>query len=491
MELFNTASAELSFVASATLGLPYSIDALQQLLNALIEARLGNAAMRPDGSDLLRSLKLDSETSREVTLRKFRMQATRAARETVYYGELFQRLGLDPARLNHEDIPRIPVTTKDAIRDHPYDFVCRSAKVALIATTTGTTGKHTRVCFSAEEMEVFMLLCAINNLMIADFVPDDVVLLSAASRATLGNLTAFGCVGLTGATVVHGGQAEHEETLTMLAEARPIPGKRSRVSVLQAYPSYLGELVEVGLQMGFGPSNFALKRIDTGGEIVTKGLKERAKQLFGPVSYYEGYGMTETWGTGAELCPEGHLHYGTSSGLWEFLNPETGAPAQPGEVATLVATPLPPARETTLLLRYDTRDLVRMLSEPPTCSAKQLPATTNLLGKMRLCVQHDGGWTFPRDVVEALEALEAVPLPARFGFWAVEGGVAVEVVARGEHSATQQTIRDSLEARGSPVKELHIRASRTELVHPYPLRCDLREITRFQGPEKPGGSQPS
>jgi len=60
---------------------------------------------------------------------------------------------------------------------------------------------------------------------------------------------------------------------------------------------------------------------------------------------------------------------------------------------------------------------------------------------VRLAVRHEeGGWTFPRDVLEALEACEEVPLPARHGFWAVPGSVAVEVVIRGSRSRARGAI---------------------------------------------------
>jgi hypothetical protein len=54
-----------------------------------------------------------------------------------------------------------------------------------------------------------------------------------------------------------------------------------------------------------------------------------------------------------------------------------------------------------------------VLDGPLACTLRTQPATSDLLGKRRLAVRHDAGWTFPRQVLEALEALEAVPLPAR------------------------------------------------------------------------------
>lgn len=63
----------------------------------------------------------------EINLRRFRSQAARAARDTVYYGELFARLDLDPAKLRWEELGRIPFTPKNDLRDRADEFVRRGA----------------------------------------------------------------------------------------------------------------------------------------------------------------------------------------------------------------------------------------------------------------------------------------------------------------------------------------------------------------------------
>jgi hypothetical protein len=70
-----------------------------------------------------------------------------------------------------------------------------------------------------------------------------------------------------------------------------------------------------------------------------------------------------------------------------------------------------------------------------------------------------------------------VPLPARYGVWAVPGGVAVEVVVRLATLQARRGIETSLQEQGVPVQELHLREDRSQLQHPIPLRGDLREHT--------------
>ena len=149
-----------------------------------------------------------------------------------------------------------------------------------------------------------------------------------------------------------------------------------------------------------------------------------------------------------------------------------------------MATPLPPYRDTTILLRYDTQDVARSLAGPLGCELRDRPATGPLLGKLRLAVRHEDGYAFPRDILEALEEEENVPLPARYGLWAVEGGVGVEAVTRPSGPGVHRSIAARLEERGVPVRELRLVEHPSDLRRPVPLRCDLKEIS-FGAPRTP------
>jgi phenylacetate-coenzyme A ligase PaaK-like adenylate-forming protein len=332
-----------------------------------------------------------------------------------------------------------------------------------------------------------MALGAIRLLLGGAMGAEDIVQVNTSSRATLGNLCFAGACARVGALVCPVGLVDPATSLELLAEPRRLTGRRSTASILLTYPSYLGELTTVGLERGYGPGDFGLERIVVGGEIVTEGLKRRCQRLFGPVRFDEGYAMTETWGMGAQRCPDGHLHFEPTQGLLEVLDPDSGAPTGPGEVGTIVATPFPPYRDATIVLRYDTEDLVRTLVGPLTCGLRHLPATSDLLGKRRLAVRHDAGWVAPRDVLEALESIEDVPLPARCGFSAVPGGVAIEVVVRQGSPQAHASIGRRLQEHGVPVRELRLVGGRDELRHPLPLRGDLRELA-FDGTGRAAGA---
>ena len=367
-------------------------------------------AIDAEGSEAVNGPVLDAETRQALQLRRFRTQAVRA-QATTYYSQRFAELGCAPARMTDADIARLPLTPKAAVREQPDAFVRRGSQPYLRATTTGTTGKPTSICFSEHELRSYFALGAMSLLLHDELQADDIVQISTSGRGTLGNVCLAGACAHVGALVTMAGVLEPAETLERLTTQHQIPGKKARVSVLCTYPSYLGELVEWGRRLGYGPTDFGLTRVIVGGEVVTAGLRTRAQALFGPLCFSEGYNMTELWPCGGTRCEQGHLHFEPGQGLIEVVNLDNGQPAAPGEAGVLVATPFPPYRETTLLLRYNTEDIVQSLTEPPTCRLRHLPATSDLLGKQHLAVRHDQGWTFPRPVLEALEALAAVPLP--------------------------------------------------------------------------------
>jgi phenylacetate-coenzyme A ligase PaaK-like adenylate-forming protein len=479
--MLETGFAQLRFSGSLLFGARFSLRAFDRMIEALQETQREFGSIGAEGKELLSGPTLDEETRREVQLRRFRAQAKRAARQTNYYQRLFDRLSLDPRRLTYDDIAKIPPTPKSDLRHDPDAFVSHAAQPFLRALTTGTTGWPTSVAFSSYELQVSSALTALASLMNGDLTSEDIVQISTSSRGTLGNVCLAGACAHVGAQVYLAGVIEPATALALLAEKRHTLSKKSRTSVLYTYPSYLGELIEYGLAHGSRPEDFGLERIFVGGEIVTEGLKARSQRLFGDVRVIDSaYGMTEIWPFGGQICEEGHLHYEISQGLLEVVNPESGALTQPGEIGVIVATPFYPYRETTLLLRYETGDLARLPSGLLTCRMRHLPATERLLGKRDLTVRHDQGWTTPRQVAEALETLNEVPLPAHYGYWAVPGGVAVEVVTRDTTQETRSHVEASLHKHGVPVRDVYLRERREELHRPLPLRGDLRE-TMFSG----------
>jgi len=68
-------------------------------------------------------------------------------------------------------------------------------------------------------------------------------------------------------------------------------------------------------------------------------------------------------------------------------------------------------------------------------------------------------------------------LPAGCGFWAMPGGVGVEVAVGRDTPGLRGAVERSLADHGVPVRELRLVDDRSQLRHPLPLRCDRREAS--------------
>ena len=119
---------------------------------------------------------------------------------------------------------------------------------------------------------------------------------------------------------------------------------------------------------------------------------------------------------------------------------------------------------------------MQLITRPFTCSLKHWPATTDLQGKLAFSIHGPDGWIYPRQIREALESVDEVPLPARGGFWAAPKGVVVEVWVRKADNSIRHKIGQRLEEQGVPLQELRLVEDPSQLQHPLPLRCDLKEV---------------
>ncbi len=107
--MLETGFAQIRFAASILFGTRFSLRSLDHLIASLQVTQREFGFLRSEGRDLLVSPQLDEETRRAMQLRRFRSQAVRAVRETVYYQRLFERLGLDPGRVRYEEIAHLPL----------------------------------------------------------------------------------------------------------------------------------------------------------------------------------------------------------------------------------------------------------------------------------------------------------------------------------------------------------------------------------------------
>ncbi len=415
----------------------------------------------------------DPDARRGFADNAVRRTARRLGRQSAFYGRRFAAAQMDPARLDTHELEGVPVTVKGDLIRHQRDFLCADAPPHLATRTTGTTGRPAEIWLSRYEMALWPALGALAAVLRDDLRTDDVMQVNMSSRSTATVQLDVATLRLAHAGCRVLGLVPPDEALDSLTDGT--------VTLLSAAPSYLGELVVTARRRGLGPSDVRLRRIDVGGEVLSPSLAAAAAETFGVPGVNDVFGMTEVLPVTGRTCSQRHLHHDVNTGHVEYLDLETGAPAAPGALATVVITPYFPYRDCMPVFRYDTRDVVRLLpDEPLRCEVAALPGTSQVLGKADQLLRTKQGAVTPRELIEAIEALPTQPWPARFRAAVADDRIALTLPVAAVDGFGAAAVVEHLADRGLDV-DLAV-VPDDEAVQLRPLRCDLRETTFVNRP---------
>jgi len=432
-------------------------------------AEFGEPGTGADEQQLLGGPLAEPAAQREFAVRGLRHTARRLAVRSPFYARRFAAADVQPGRLDMAGLGAIPVTTKQDLIERPGDFLCTDAAVYLTTRTTGTTGRPAEVWLSRYEMELWPALGALGSVLRQDLGPGDIMQVNVSSRATAANhLAAASCrLAKSGCRLL--GMVSPDDALDSLAEGG--------ATVLFTYPSYLAELVIAARRRGMSPADFKLRRVTLGGEVLSPSLAQAARQMLGVTQVEDSYSMTEVIPVTGRTCSQSHLHIDLSTGHTELLDLQTGEPAAPGALGTVVITPYFPYRDCMPVFRYDTRDIARRLpDEALACEVSGIPAMSQILGKAgSLLHLGPADVITPRQLIDAIEALPTAPWPARYRATAHGGRIqltlpAAAITGYGEAAARAHFAESGLDVDLAIVSD-DLAAS---LRH---TRSDLREIT--------------
>jgi phenylacetate-CoA ligase len=361
-----------------------------------------------DVAELIDGPMVDPKARAEMADKALRRTAVRLAAQSPFYARRFTSAQVDPAKLDIAGVRSVPVTVKADLIERPGDFRCTDVAPYLATRTTGTTGRPAEIWVSRYEMELWPAIGALAAVLRGQLGPGDIEQVNLSSRGTVAmQLAAISCR-LSGAGFRPLGIVAPETALEGLTDG----GATNLLTV----PSYLGELVKAARRAGLGADDFKLRRIVVGGEVLSASLAHAAARTFGVERVEDPYSMTEIVPVSGRTCSQAHQHHDLNLGLTELIDLDTGEPAAPGALGTLVVTPYFPYRDCTPVFRYDTRDVARRLpDESLRCELASIPATSQILGKAdHLLRLPDGEVVAPRQIIEAIESLPAEPWPARY-----------------------------------------------------------------------------
>jgi phenylacetate-CoA ligase len=138
------------------------------------------------------------------------------------------------------------------------------------------------------------------------------------------------------------------------------------VTAISCTPTYFLHILDRAAQMGVDLRQLPIRAGIFGAEPWSEAMRQRIEQESG-IKAYDIYGLSEIIGPGVGVeCPhQNGLHIFEDHFFPEIIDPETGLPLPEGSEGELVLTTL--SKQAMPFLRYRTRDLTSLTSEPCPC----------------------------------------------------------------------------------------------------------------------------
>jgi len=297
----------------------------------------------------------------ELQLAKLKAVCRRVYDRVPFYKKKFDELGIKPGHIKSlGEIRNLPLTVKDDLRDnYPYGmFATPMNEVVRVHASSGTTGKPTVVGYTRKDIDTWSDLIA-RCLASAGAHKGDIIHNAYGYGLFTGGLGFHYGAEKLGATVipVSGGNTQRQILIM----------KDFGSTVLTCTPSYALYLADVAQEQGVDIKKLKLRVGIHGAEPWSERMRDEIEKRVG-IDALDIYGLSEVIGPGVscECIETKHgLHVYEDHFLVEVIDPETGATVAPGEQGELVFTTL--SKEAFPLIRYRTKDLSRLDTEPCKC----------------------------------------------------------------------------------------------------------------------------
>ena len=301
------------------------------------------------------------EQLRELQLERMKQSVRHAYDNVAFYQQSFREAGVTPDDLQTlEDLERLPFVVKQDMRDaYPFGlFAVPQKDVARIHASSGTTGQATVVGHTANDLKNWGD-CFARGIHMVNGNEDSTIQVSYGYGLFTGGLGAHYGGEAAGCTVIPTSSGNTKRQIQMM--------KDLGTDILACTPSYALLIADTAIEMGYDPAvDFKISAGIFGAEPASDNMREEIASKLG-IQYCDVYGLSEIMGPGVAMeCAErAGLHVAEDHFYCEILDPETLKPVPDGEWGELVITTL--TRECCPLVRYRTRDVTRIISEPCAC----------------------------------------------------------------------------------------------------------------------------
>ena len=301
------------------------------------------------------------EQLRELQLERMKQSVRHAYDNVAFYQQSFKEAGVTPDDLQTlEDLERLPFVVKQDMRDaYPFGlFAVPQKDVARIHASSGTTGQATVVGHTASDLKNWGD-CFARGIAMVGGDENSTIQVSYGYGLFTGGLGAHAGGEAMGCSVIPTSSGNTRRQVQMM--------KDCGTDILACTPSYALLIADTAIEMGYDPATeFKISGGIFGAEPASDNMREEIASKLG-IQYCDVYGLSEIMGPGVAMeCAErAGLHVAEDHFYCEILDPATLKPVPDGEWGELVITTL--TRECCPLVRYRTRDVTRIISEPCAC----------------------------------------------------------------------------------------------------------------------------
>jgi phenylacetate-CoA ligase len=296
----------------------------------------------------------------KIQIARLKAAVERSWEQVPLMRERLQQSGVKPADIQSlADITRLPFTVKADLRDtYPFGLFASPMKdIVRLHASSGTTGKPIVVAYTKADLEVWTTV--VTRAMAACGLHEgDIVQNSYGYGLFTGGLGAHYGAERLGATVIPVSGGNTERQIMLMSDFG--------VTAISCTPTYFLHILDRAAQMGVDLRQLPIRAGIFGAEPWSEAMRQRIEQESG-IKAYDIYGLSEIIGPGVGVeCPhQNGLHIFEDHFFPEIIDPETGLPLPEGSEGELVLTTL--SKQAMPFLRYRTRDLTSLTSEPCPC----------------------------------------------------------------------------------------------------------------------------
>jgi len=278
-----------------------------------------------------------------------------------FYQRLLKDSGLSAASITRpSDIEKFPFIDKNDLRKHePTDFLAVPMRqVVRMHSSSGTTGRPVVVFHTKYDIDQWAELVA-RCLFMTGLRDTDVFQNMMGYGLFTGGLGFHYGAEKIGALVIPVGSGNSKRQIMLMREYG--------TTAVHIIPSYALHLASIFTEEGVDPRrDTKLTHAFIGAEPHSEESRMKIEDFYG-VNAFNSYGLSEMCGPGVAFeCPEKEgMHIWEDRYFVEVINPETLLPVEPGVEGELVLTTLD--REAMPMIRYRTRDRVRLMADPCPC----------------------------------------------------------------------------------------------------------------------------